>query len=794
MTHHIRSDVIEANPIGNGLDAFRSSFHSLCDSRRLICSPRALDQLSLDDLQNLSIDLLLALQYTKASRLLCSSGNRTNLFSDISRVSSTINSGEFDFDHIKPLLKVALADSLNDTLIWHHIYNIVTETTPPPRATASSIPQTPWSQNTSSFVNSSELRQDVDRVLKQELGPLYVGVPNFCDTFFKGVPDLGTIAEMVFSKCTQGDNPLFSGRWTGWPTGAKESDVLAWFTDLVPRFIDLIPRLDTKDNYNSTLPYRRKLLAQPKIPLLGSTGKRSMDIGFVNSDITYKPNIADSKYHWSHVLVAGELKSNPTADIASIAWIDLARYAREVLAAQDTRRFVLGFTLCGSLIRVWEFDRLGGIASQQFDINKEEGGLQFVTIILGFLLMNEEMLGFDPTIITTNGQKHIKIERNGQIECLIIEEVMKHAPCIAGRATTCWKAYRKDDPRTPLVIKDSWQYTDRDEEGELLQEATKKGVINVARYYYHETVCVRGGKDDVRSGVRQALDVTKAENYQPSRLMQPLGMRVPSVSRKGCSSGGGLKRPSSDLGVALSPTKRTCSTSPTKLGMDALSNRIHRRVVLRDYGKSVYKASSQVALLAAMERCIQGHESLYNAGFLHRDISINNLMINEDEENPSWAAFLIDLDLAIRVQRESASGAKGKTGTRAFMAIGALLGQHHSFMYDLESFFWVLFWICIHYNGPGEDIGVTEYDKWNYVDMQELAKLKKGEVVNERDFLRTADENFTSYYRCLIPCINDLRKVVFPNGGRWEKEDPQLYTSMMNILREAQRDIQVLGV
>lgn len=38
-------------------------------------------------------------------------------------------------------------------------------------------------------------------------------------------------------------------------------------------------------------------------------------------------------------------------------------------------------------------------------------------------------------------------------------------------------------------------------------------------------------------------------------------------------------------------------------------------------------------------------------------------------------------------------------GTKVFMAIGALLGEDHSFMHDLESFFWVLFWICIHYEG-----------------------------------------------------------------------------------------------
>lgn len=73
-----------------------------------------------------------------------------------------------------------------------------------------------------------------------------------------------------------------------------------------------------------------------------------MDVGFVDD---YKAG-KESKCNWSQILVPGELKSNPSADIASKAWLDLGRYAREVLAAQDTRRFVLGFTLCGSLMGV----------------------------------------------------------------------------------------------------------------------------------------------------------------------------------------------------------------------------------------------------------------------------------------------------------------------------------------------------------------------------------------------------------------------------------------------------------
>jgi len=73
-------------------------------------------------------------------------------------------------------------------------------------------------------------------------------------------------------------------------------------------------------------------------------------------------------------------------------------------------------------MRIWEFDRLGGIASEQFDIN--EDGLQFVFTVLGFLWINEEELGFDPTIMMANNERFIEIERDGLTERLIIDEVM----------------------------------------------------------------------------------------------------------------------------------------------------------------------------------------------------------------------------------------------------------------------------------------------------------------------------------------------------------------------------------
>ncbi|KAJ9646987.1 hypothetical protein H2199_001973 [Coniosporium tulheliwenetii] len=524
----------------------------------------------------------------------------------------------------------------------------------------------------------------MDDVLKEELGPLYVGIPGFSEAFFGEVEGLEAAGTAVFKECKEGDNPLYSEE-AGWP-------------------------------------------------------ERKLDVGFVNDP---KANEA-SKCHWSQILVPGELKSNSGLDTPSKAWLDLGRYAREVLAAQDTRRFVLGFTLCGPIMRLWEFDRVGGIASAPFDINRD--GLQFVSAVLGYLWMNEEQLGFDPTILASDGKRYIEIVRNDQTERLVLDELMKRAPCVAGRATTCWKAHRDgDESKTPLVIKDAWQYPEREEEGKLLQEATEKGVVNVARYYHHETVRVGGKNDDIHNNVRKGLDITRATNYKPEgSMMPPSTSRVQGSTRRGRSasiSSTGRKRSSSCTSAPLPPSKRTCSSSPTKGGRGpATQNRVHRRVIVRDYGKAIYKASSRAAMLAALEGCIEGYEDLdIRAGMWHCDISTGNLMINEEDGNPSWRSFLIDLDLAIKKQRERPSGARGKTGTRAFMAIEVLLDEKHSFMHDLESFFWVLFWICIHYDGPNRKSRVVpRFEKWNYVDTEELAELKKGTVADEGDFLKTA--------------------------------------------------------
>lgn len=124
---------------------------------------------------------------------------------------------------------------------------------------------------------------------------------------------------------------------------------------------------------------------------------------------------------------------------------------------------------------------------------------------------------------------------------------------------------------------------------------------------------------------------------------------------------------------------------------------------------------------------------------------------------------------------------EAREGSERYMT---LKGEQHSFMHDLESLFWVLFWIGIHYNGPDKDIGSTAFDAWNYQKDETLAHLKLGIISTERSFLKALYKHFTSYYQPLIPLMNNFRKAVFPDGNPWEKDDLALYATIKSILTQ----------
>jgi hypothetical protein len=62
----------------------------------------------------------------------------------------------------------------------------------------------------------------VDYILKEELGPLYIGIPSLYKVFFRGVEGLKEVSAAVFKKCKEGDNLLYAeGGWRNWPKSVE---------------------------------------------------------------------------------------------------------------------------------------------------------------------------------------------------------------------------------------------------------------------------------------------------------------------------------------------------------------------------------------------------------------------------------------------------------------------------------------------------------------------------------------------------------------------------------------------
>ncbi|GKZ51729.1 hypothetical protein AbraIFM66951_006952 [Aspergillus brasiliensis] len=442
---------------------------------------------------------------------------------------------------------------------------------------AAAAESTPTPNFPSFSLDSLEDYDDTNAVLKEKLGSIYTDVPGFDEAYFGAVEGLKEVAAVIFDKLREHDGLLYD-------------DQIGWHDGLRMR----------KSN-------GRYILGRPRRPIPGSTAPRKLDTGFVQNQ-----DMGRNQAHWSNMLILGKLQRSSEMDTAAKPWLDLGRCAREVFTSQDARRFVLGFTLCGPIMRLWSFDRVGAISSTAFNINKE--GSRFVMSMLGFLRMDMSELGYDPSIITTsNGTRFIEIVRDGKPERLILEKLLRRSACVAGRATTCWRAHCEgDESEAPLVIKDSWQHPERKNEGVLLREATDKQVVNVARYYYHGTVQVQDKDDDTQGAVRKGLDLKQGRRYCWNSNTATLDFTAESPkSVPSTCNNTKRKRTSSHISPPGPPTKRICASSQAESEDDRNENRVHRRVVVRDYGVPIYKAKSCISMLNAVVQCIEGYESLH---------------------------------------------------------------------------------------------------------------------------------------------------------------------------------------
>ncbi|CAK7568459.1 MAG: hypothetical protein SEPTF4163_006450 [Sporothrix epigloea] len=165
------------------------------------------------------------------------------------------------------------------------------------------------------------------------------------------------------------------------------------------------------------------------------------------------------------------------------------------------------------------------------------------------------------------------------------------------------------------------------------------------------------------------------------------------------------------------------------------NDRILSCLVVSPAGRVITKSGTVRELLEVMRDAIKAHQSLYiTGGILHPDILPNNIIITDPAVSGGHRGMPIDLDMA-KVLGSGRSGARNLTGTLQFMAVEVLLGADHTYRHNLESFLYVLLWMCARqswHNGfHTQDEKAPRASclrRWEIGSLDELAANKVGDM------------------------------------------------------------------
>ncbi|KAI2815132.1 hypothetical protein CBS115989_7916 [Aspergillus niger] len=166
MTRSSIAEIIEQEPIGGRMNAFRAKLVLTCEDLGLPYCVNSRYDLENEARKSISLDLVVALQALPASRVLPPVVGRQNLLSDLIILTSRINANESQFENLIPLLHAILSRESDDS-IWDKVYAAVAESTSHPQP-ASYIKHIPYSHSTSASPNFNDHVDDIDAILEEE--------------------------------------------------------------------------------------------------------------------------------------------------------------------------------------------------------------------------------------------------------------------------------------------------------------------------------------------------------------------------------------------------------------------------------------------------------------------------------------------------------------------------------------------------------------------------------------------------------------------------------------------------
>lgn len=663
----------------------------------------------------------------------------------------------------------------------------------PQRCLSAPSNDTPFTLSSASQQGSEQTRNLIDhRVWEEIRACTYRDAKGFFKKFFED-KEWSSRAQDVYEAIKE---QHMGNEWVNLAGSPDQTRVLEWLFSLQG---DLLSK--EKRCYCTT---------KSTTELTGGEACRQIDI-VVRAKNREPSDIGDIR---KDIVVIGELEASNHHGVKK-PLIQLAVYARDVFANQPTRRYLHAFTICGSKMELWVFDRSGCYSPGPFNIHEHPD--RFIRVLSGYILMSDDELGLDTFIQLEGGASFINIEgdecKRQRLQLHLVP--LTHRRAIVSRATSCFLAKNPDSHDYDHVAKFSWPSSERKPETDFFKLADQRGVQGIARLIGH---CDITNINDIRSGITftkrysfrgTAMGISSFSRvlFQSQRLVNKrlsnieISVKRP-MKRKLVGEGPKPKRPKFEnrqSGLQNEVTYldgESCRSRQIASSDSLYDNRTLRCLVFSPAGRPIYKYQSPLELLEALRDAIKAHQSLYSKGnILHRDISENNIIIT-DLKKDGFSGMLIDMDLAKELG-SGRSGARCRTGAMEFMAIEVLRDTDHTYRHDLESFLYVLLWQCIRRGW--EFVGRTlskpsQLTGWYTGTFEDIARNKQGNM-DGLAFEYILNE-FPDEFKCIKPLCRELRSILFPikEDALFTGTPPQprdLYGPMVNAFGKVIGDMMV---
>ncbi|KAL1738917.1 hypothetical protein HDZ31DRAFT_50247 [Schizophyllum fasciatum] len=468
---------------------------------------------------------------------------------------------------------------------------------------------------------------------------------------------------------------------------------------------------------------RQRPLPQKTRRWLPTVTARLRPDGFHDSMLGIVLVSAGSAVEWSTTLCDVQIVTS--ADLMPEAVRNLSATAAYIFASQDNCLYHVGLVFAGEDFTIVIHDRAGRAQFVRRDVHKH--AILLVRLMVALTLVDTTPLGRGPVLATrADGTRLLTV--NG-VEYEVVER-LHSTPHVRGGGTVCWRC-RRSGSDDDYVIKKAWVDSRRaGTEASILKEV--EGVYGVPALVDRE--------------IAVDIDGNRISTDQFRKCLRMLGR-----------------------GKEL---------------RDVEMLELHR-LVMRPCGVPLTEFRSKEELLSGMRDGVVAHWGLWDdRGILHCDISDTNILLRQDEpEERVRRGLLIDLASATHVSGTDKVAPFGHcVGTVAFVSCTLLLHSDvpHGAAHDLESFLYVLMWICTSYNGPKSsravpfDVHQTPMGKWHTSQDDLEIGQQKWEIMrgkSEPEFRAFLDETFDPYFDDLKDCVCELRQAIFFNKDGVTHED-----------------------